>query len=115
MFPESDEEWHDVRRAVALLRGETYTFAEHWTGSSEGSEDELPALQEYIEGGGSFEQTEPLTVTNGGNEVLVGSCRYRCADADVVGVEPITAGRIRVSFGGDTVIESGGPLPVSLG
>ena len=64
---------------------------------------------------GSFEQTEPLTVTNGGNEVLVGSCRYRCADAHVVGVEPITAGRIRVSFGGDTVIESGGPLPVSLG
>ena len=115
VFPESDEEWHDVRRAVALLRGETYTFAEHWTGSSEGSEDELPALQEYIEGGGSFEQTEPLTVTNGGNEVLVGSCRYRCADAHVVGVEPITAGRIRVSFGGDTVIESGGPLPVSLG
>ena len=45
VFPESDEEWHDVRRAVALLRGETYTFAEHWTGSSEGSEDELPALR----------------------------------------------------------------------
>ncbi|MCU1491812.1 MAG: hypothetical protein JWM85_3217 [Acidimicrobiaceae bacterium] len=113
VFPESDEERQSVRRAIALLRGETYEFEEHWTGASEGSEEELPALRECIEGDGGFQRTEPLTVSNGGNEVLVGSCLLRCADARILGVEQLSGGRVRVSFEGNKVVESGGPLPES--
>jgi hypothetical protein len=111
VFPVSEEEWQSVRRAVALLRGETYTQEEHWTGSAEGSEDDLPAVQALVDSGDAFGRTEPLTVVNGGHELLVGICRLAFAGARISGIAPVVDGRIRVLLEGGTVIESGRPLP----
>ena len=109
----SQDEWQSVRRAAALLRGETYTFEEHWTGSVAGANDQLAAMREFIETEGSYGENGPLTLTNGGNEVLVGLCQIQCVGGRIVNIEDLPDDRVRVTFEGDSILESGSPLPAN--